>query len=282
MQASNEIHLEALPYNLAEPEAVIPTSMPEPSGLCWTGSDFALVQDELGVIYQVNHLGKSTRETIFRTQGDFEDVCVYDSVFLVLRSDGHLFLVDPLKIELGIASGIQENSLGFKAKNDFEGIYFSHRDSLLYVACKGFEDPALKHIRCILRYQISPDFKLNLLDTFAQINMHELAAMSDLSVLARSDPRKRSADLAGRFNPSAITALPDESGFVVLSAESPGILVLDNQGRVEEFQCIPRDIWPQPEGICFGPNNKLWVVSEKSEKLYRYSVLKQDKPEVQE
>ena len=73
-------------------------------------------------------------------------------------------------------------------------------------------------------------------------------------------------NLAGddlHFNPSAIAIHPQSHNIYLLSTkDNKCMAVYNREGKLIAFQKIDKDLMPQPEGICFSPDGKLYISSE--------------------
>ena len=87
------------------------------------------------------------------------------------------------------------------------------------------------------------------------------------------------ADEKLEFNPSAIAVHPVTHDIYLLSTrDNKCMAVYSHQGILKAFQYIDAELMPQPEGICFSPDGKLYISSEgkKGEpgNLFEFDVLK--------
>ena len=65
------------------------------------------------------------------------------------------------------------------------------------------------------------------------------------------------------FNPSAIAIHPITHDIYLLSTlDNKCMAVYSRDGKLISFQFIDKDLMPQPEGICFSPDGKLFISSE--------------------
>ncbi|MEO6905999.1 MAG: SdiA-regulated domain-containing protein, partial [Ginsengibacter sp.] len=65
------------------------------------------------------------------------------------------------------------------------------------------------------------------------------------------------------FNPSAIAIHPITHEIYLLSTKDNKCMAVYNRdGKLISFQSIDSDLMPQPEGICFSPDGKLYISSE--------------------
>jgi hypothetical protein len=127
-------------YDFDHPQVIeLPAALNEISGLWYYHKDsslFAIVDND-GFLYKIfpHHLEKILRWR-FHGHGDFEDVCMVDSTFYVLRSDGVVFATH---IQSG--DSIQSTKYEVPEKgNEFESIYYDDSLKQLILVCKECPD----------------------------------------------------------------------------------------------------------------------------------------------
>jgi uncharacterized protein YjiK len=81
------------------------------------------------------------------------------------------------------------------------------------------------------------------------------------------------------FFPSAIAVNPMTNDIFILSTrENKCMAVYDRSGKLKSFDFLDKDLLPQPEGICFSPDGRLFVSSQgkhgKAAAIYEFAAVK--------
>ncbi|WP_338238389.1 SdiA-regulated domain-containing protein [Persicobacter diffluens] len=249
--------ISSFPFNLKQPNVVwsLPPELEEISGLCYVNSNnLAMVNDESGVIYIFNaQEGALIRSLEFKEKGDFEGITYHKSQFYVLRSDGKLYVVP----EDG--KGHKSYQLPFKLKNDLEGLTTDGK--YLFIAPKGrsgMEGEKEKH-KIIWRLSI---------DDLKQEPQKALK-------LKKSDFEEKEGNGYKGVAFSGLAIHPITSDFYVLSHRSKHLVVFSQEGALKQLLKLDKEVFPQPEAICFDHMGNLFIATEavgkQTAKLYRFS-----------
>ena len=241
-------------YDLSKPAQkwVLPNELLEISGNTWIDNNHLLVIEDLHPNLYYLKLDKDVptiEKTVpFETAGDkkvdIEDVTSYGDAVYALWSHGVIYKItnwnsNPVTKELPTS---------LDKKNNTEGICADPTTGNLLVACKnesGLED-AKKSTRAI--YEFNPgQGKLNT-EPFLMIEKKDL-----------KDAVGEKLD----FNPSGIAIHPATNDIYIISTKgTKGMLQYSHDGKFKSFQPIDEDMMPQPEGICFSPDGKLYISTE--------------------
>jgi uncharacterized protein YjiK len=241
-------------YDLSNPAQkwVLPNELLEISGNTWIDNNHLLVIEDLHPNLYYLRLDKDVptiEKTVpFETAGDkkvdIEDVTSYGNAVYALWSHGVIYKISnwdsrPVTKELPTL---------LDKKNNTEGICADPATGNLLVACKnesGLED-AKKSSRAIYEFDVSKG-KLKE-DPFLVITKKDL---------------KESIGEKVEFNPSGIAIHPSTNDVYILSTKgTKGLLQYSHDGKFKSFQPINEDLMPQPEGICFSPDGKLYISTE--------------------
>ena len=241
-------------YDLTKPvqKWVLPNELLEISGNTWIDNNHLLVIEDLHPNLYYLRLDKDV-PTIEKTipfeaasdkKVDIEDVTSYGNAVYALWSHGVIYKITgwdnhPVTKELPTL---------LDKKNNTEGICADPSSGNLLIACKnesGLEDEK-KSSRAIYEFNLASE-KLKT-DPFLVIERKDL---------------KEAIGEKIEFNPSGISINPQTNDVYILSTKgTKGLLQYSHDGKFKSFQSINEDLMPQPEGICFAPDGKLYISTE--------------------
>lgn len=226
---------------------MLPDILQEVSGIAWLSANrFACVQDELGKVFIYDTAkNKIEREIQFGPPGDYEGVAVADQSIFVLRADGVLF---------GIGDYTRDNPPieSFKThltkKEDSESLAYDSKHHRLLVGVKA-ADPGSDEYKGIYSYDLrtkkmseTPVYKINLKD----------------KLLEKYVKKK----LQNAISPSDIEIHPVSGDIFVLEGTKPKLMIMGTDGIVKNVFDLKKSVFPQPEGLSFSPEGKLYISSE--------------------
>lgn len=240
---SADINGKSYSYDFSQPTArfPLPDILEEVSGIAWAGENtLACVQDERGIIFMLDlQKNKITDRFNFAGKGDYEDIAFNKGKFYVLRSDGKIFITD--------AAGRNTSSFSTQLDddNDTEGLVWHPQLKQLLIACKAEPLKGNKKDKAI--YAV--DLKEEEIDKSPYIELTEKA-------LEKHQGKKR------QFSPSGIAIHPATGDYYIISANRPGLIVLDKSKKFKQFLQMSAEYFAQPEGICFSPQGSLFISNE--------------------
>jgi uncharacterized protein YjiK len=166
-----------------------------------------------------------------------------DTIY-VLWSHGEIFRVSNWRE----TPSVKTYSTSLTKKNNTEGICYDPLSNSLLIACKdksGVEDEK-KSTRAIYSFSL---------------NTNSLAAMPFLVI-----HKKDFVNAGGNkieFYPSAVAVHPLTNDIYILSTrENKCLAVYDHKGAIKSFSILDKELMPQPEGISFSPDGKLYISSQ--------------------
>ncbi len=255
----------AFAYDLSAPAAtyILPEDLVEVSGVSWVGpGQLAMIQDEKGHIYLLDEQQPEViAEHDFGKKGDYEDIAVVGDTAFVLRSDGVLFEVPGFQSAEEVESQVYRSFL--READDTEGLCL-HPEGYLLIVAKNvplIDGKPTQHLRAIYRCD-RPSLQVRT-DPWMLIDLYEIKVWLietpgvDPKLAEGFDPM-RTKD----FMPSGLAVHPQTGHLYVISSTGKMLLVYDQQQRLLAVRTLPRASFPQPEGICFSPEGKLYLTNE--------------------
>lgn len=254
------------PYSLNAPTATftLPKKLKEISGLGYDekNDEFVAIQDESGIIFFISpKTGKVSHEINFWKEGDFEGVEIIDEAIYVVKSSGTIYKVvassgdgDPL---------VEKFNFFLNEKNDIEGLAYDKRKNSLLIACKADSgrEGEYKDSKAIYGFDLSthqlfsePVYLISNVQirNFIKDHVHS-SKLDKLSFVFEDD---------FSFAPSGIAVHPNTANIYILSSASKLLVVINQEGKIIHLEKLKKDIFPQPEGICFDREENLYVSNE--------------------
>jgi uncharacterized protein YjiK len=222
----------------------LPSSLREISGISFIDNDrVACIQDEAGTIYIFRlSSGKIEKEIAFAGSGDYEDVVVIGSTAFVMRADGLLIEVKNFESQ---NKSVVEHKTFLTAENNVEGLTYDEKNKRLLMSIKDEDkfSPGNKGI-----YSFNLDKRQ--LDT-------EPVAKIDMESGLLEKGKKKGASL----KPSAIAVHPSTGKYYLTDGPKSKLVILSG-GDIENVFQLDEKKFPQPEGLSFSPDGKLYISSE--------------------
>ena len=175
---------------------------------------------------------------------DIEDVAMVKNTVYALWSHGTLFKINDWQGK----PQIDEIKTFLKKENNTEGLCYDPVINELLIACKdasGLAD-AKKSTKAVYVFDIEKEEVKN--TPFLVIKKEDFESVAGQKI---------------HFNPSAIAIHPVTHDIYMLSTrDTKCMAVFTHSGALKSFQLIDPELMPQPEGICFSPEGKLYLSSE--------------------
>lgn len=237
------------PYQPDKPDRSwkLPIELVEISGLSYIDDHrLACVQDENGIIYIFSlKAGVVESKIEFGDNGDYEGIEIIDKDAWVLKSNGTLFRITDFLVKNG--SVVSKYSTALSGKNDTEGLAYDPVNNSLLIACK--EHPFLNE-------EPGKDFK-----AIYSFNL-ETSLMDTKPFLMINPDTFKSYTGKVSFKPSGIAIHPVSGDIFIIGSVGKLLLVLSRTGEMLAMINLSPMIFPQPEGICFSQEGKLFIASE--------------------
>jgi uncharacterized protein YjiK len=260
------------PYDLAEPdrEWKLPKKLVEISGLCTLDENrLACVQDEKGNVYIFNlQSGEVESKIEFGDDGDYEGIELIGNDAWVLKSNGTLFEVHEFLNEENPVTSKYTTELS--KKNDAEGLAYDPVSHTLLIACKGHpfvDEKGGKEFKALYSFDLESKkldlkpFLLIKMDTIKYYKNYNTMTQLGIELLAYFDDSK--GDLS--FQPSGIAIHPVTGHFYVMGSVGNLMMVFSRENEMLAMIKLRSKHYPQPEGLCFSKDGKLYIANEGDE-----------------
>lgn len=241
-------------YDLKNPDHTwkLPKELVEVSGNTWVDENhLILIEDTHPILYLIKTADKDAAlEKIISFQKaeknkfDIEDVTMVNNVVYALWSHGVLFKINNWNTQ----PDVEKMPTSLSKKNNTEGLCYDPVTKKLLIACKGESgiSDAKKSTKAV--YEFNTETKKLEEKPFLVINKGDFEKLANNKI---------------DFNPSAIAIHPVTHDIYLLSTlDNKCMAVYNREGKLISFQFIDKDLMPQPEGICFSPDGKLFISSE--------------------
>ena len=225
----------------------LPGVLDEVSGLSWAGNDqILMVEDEHATLYLYDlEAEKLEKEISFGENGDFEGVALDGSTAFAMRSDGMLFEIQQY---LAKNPKVKNYRSALSHKNNVETLAIDKQNHQLLFAPKD-EDPNDDQVKGIYSFD---------LDTH-KMQPEELFKI-DMLDRALKDYKEKKTERT--FRPSDLAVHPQTGAFYVLEGVHPKLLILNTTGDIKRVIDLDEKHFPQPEGITFSPDGRLFISNE--------------------
>ena len=248
------VSLQSIDYDLAHPlkRWSLPDSLAEISGIVWLQDDkFLAIEDIHPILYELkldDTNGIINNKIEFRRaeddKMDFEDLAVVNDTVYALWSHGAIFKI--IEQKKGVTA--ERTKTWLKKDNNTEGLAYDPTSGNLLIACK--EESGLKDVKKSTRAIFEFDRKADSLkpDPFMLINKNDFEKVAGEKV---------------DFYPSAIGVHPiTHDVYVISTKDTKAIAQFSYEGKLKAFDCIDKEVIPQPEGMCFDPQGNLYISTE--------------------
>jgi len=229
---------------------LLPESLREVSGIAWLDADhFACVQDELGTVFIFNvRLNKIDKEIPFGPNGDYEGIAIAGTTIYVLRADGALFGIENYS---GTGRSVKMYETGLRKKQDSESLAYDKKNNRLLIAEKE-SDSKSSDYKGIYSFDLKSK-------TMAPDPVYKI----DLKHAIFDDIKEKTKN---SISPSDIGIHPVNGDIYILEGTKPKLLVMNSAGEMLRLHDLKGGDFPQPEGLTFSPDGKLYISNEGNKK----------------
>ncbi|PRX40766.1 SdiA-regulated domain-containing protein [Salegentibacter salegens] len=224
----------------------LPPILQETSGISYLGNnEVACIQDEDGVIFIYNlETSKITSRITFGEGGDYEDITIIEDTAYVVRSDGKIYKVENFRKESPEIDTYQISGLDI---NGIESLEFDAKNNRLLFAVKEYNNrKATKGI-----------YTFNL--TSRKVNKKRLFTLDGSDEIYVKLRGGRSSEI---IRPSSIRFHPTTGELYILEGNQPKLIILNHEGNEVKIHLLDPETFPQPEGLTFDEQNRLYISNE--------------------
>lgn len=240
-------------YDLNRPDQqlYLPIELQEISGLAWSGNEkLATIQDEEGIVFEYDLKQQEViRKVKFGKNLDYEGITKAGRQIYVLERDGDIFEIDSLQGE-SVESKKYETPLSYQ--QDAEGLGYDPVDDCLLVALKEEKIESKTAGEGDKRVIYSFDLQDH------RLSENPLYFIDELE-LGRLIYKK---EKSYQFKPSGIAVDPQNHYIYVIASVGRLLIVMDRTGKLLYAERLNPSLFPQPEGIAFAPDGRLFISSE--------------------
>jgi SdiA-regulated len=205
------------------------------------------IEDENGKLFSFHPGDRSYSHVKFGKKGDYEDVAIMNDEFVVLRSDGSLFVFPVSQARQGKVDNVKEY-LNILPEGEYEGLTATD-DNRLIAMCKNC--PVDKHKEVTLYI-----LQKNGAGQLAITGQFKISVAKDG---LESDKKKV------RFHPSCLSQHPITKDWYIISSVNKALILFDAQWKFKSLYELNPSFFKQPEGLAFDTKGNMYVSNEGSE-----------------
>jgi len=224
----------------------LPTILNEVSGISYLGNnEMACIQDEDGTIFIYNlKTSKITAQIPFGEKDDYEALTVIEDTAYIASSEGKIFVIKDFRNESPQIKTYQISGLDL---NEMEGLEVDIKNNHLLFSVKEYNNR--RDTKGIYIYDMNTE-------TTREERLFTLDGNDEIYKSLRGG---RSSEI---IRPSSIRFHPNTGELYVLEGNQPKLIILDKNGDESKIHLLDPETFPQPEGLAFDDENRLYISNE--------------------
>ncbi len=226
---------------------LLPKNLLEVSGIAWLDADhFACVQDEKGTVFIYNiRQNKIDDEILFGPKGDYEGIAIVDQTIYVLRADGVIFGIENYS---GNKPNVKMYTTSLSKKQDSESLAYDKKNNRLLIAEKEAESES-SEFKGIYAFDLATK-------TMSETPVYKIDLKHEIFGKIKKGKAKNS------ISPSDLDINPVNGNLYILEGTKPKLLIMSPEGKMLYLYDLEKDDFPQPEGLSFSPDGKMYISNE--------------------
>jgi hypothetical protein len=257
-------------YDLGSPKKfIMSASLREISGIVLLRNNpdtMYAIEDETGRLYYFHLGGGRWPSYKFDGHGDYEDVTILnDSEFVVLRSDGSLFVFPVGLIHGGGKEkgpnhdGDKEKGLNHGGDNKAVRVYEHILPTGEY---EGLFGDAGGKLVALCKNCPQDDQRDEVSGYLLQYDRKGALAITDHFLVVVPKEKLTSIHRKIKFHPSAVARHPLTKEWYIISSVNKVLIVLDDQWKVKGMYQLNPVLFKQPEGLAFDRQGNMYISNE--------------------
>ncbi len=224
----------------------LPPILEEISGMSYLGNnEMACIQDQDGVIFIYNlETSEITSRIPFGEDGDYEAITVVEDTAYVARSDGKIYKIMNFR---GSSPEINTYQISGLDINEMEALEIDLQNKRLLFAVKEYNNR--KDAKGIYTFDLVTEMTIK--ERFFTLDGND-EIYKEL----------RGGRSSGIIRPSSIRFHPETGELYVLEGNQPKLIILDGNGNETKIHLFDTETFPQPEGLAFDKENRLYISNE--------------------
>jgi uncharacterized protein YjiK len=261
-----KVGVQAFNYDLSKPAqtSVLSSELLEISALSFDSDENILyaVNDEKGILFSLDpNSGDIVEKMKFGKRGDYEGIEIgADGVIYVVKSNGNIVAIQKSNNE------VTKIKTSLHSSNDVEGLGYNKTTNMLLLVCKGSPNLAKyagksKDVKSVFGWSIDSQSLIE--KPILSIRDEDLISHfeSKGNTLSKSSEKKLKKRLKN-FAPSGIAYNQEEELYYLISTVGKTLIAVNEVSEIRHIEFLDDIYFSQPEGICFGEDNALYISNE--------------------
>jgi hypothetical protein len=243
-------------YHLGSPQKfVMSESLREISGIATlrgNGDTLYAIEDEEGKLFYFHPGDGKFAYKKFGKRGDYEDVTILnDKEFVVLRSDGSLFVFPLSLVSDGSMDNVEEYE-NILPSGEYEGLFGDDNGKLIALCKSCPDDDQRDEVSAYVLERVHKDSPTT--GNSLTITGHFKV---DVSLLKLTNINRKV-----KFHPSCIARHPLTREWYIISSVNKILLVLDDHWKMKASYPLEPSLFRQPEGVAFDRKGNMFISNE--------------------